>query len=151
MEMCDWIFGGGVVVVLVLLVLLPSLGGKLPAKDGSNAQLEFCIRKRNHFVKLSTIWYIVYYSVTLGSILATVIVIYLCNISQLDEGRVFIYSVISLFATIANFVLNPREVAATCRQCFNKLDRAISSYSHENNELMETAYECEDMVTNVLK
>ena len=151
MEICDWIFGGSVAVVVFLLALLPSLGGKLPPKDGSDVQLEFCIKKRNNFVKLSTIWYIVYYSLTLGSILATVIVIYLCNISEPDLKHVFVYSVISLFATIVNFVLNPREVAATFRKCFNKLDRAISSSSHENSTLMETAYECEDMITNVLK
>ena len=150
MKVCDWIFLVCSVFVITLLILLLFLGGRLKPSSNATEQAKFCVKKRNMFLKSSIVWYVTYYSMTLSSLLSTIIVIYLCDFSSPDMERTFFYSVISLFATIINFVLSPKEKAVVNRQCFNLLDRAIAQNCDDEKSLMDAVFKCEDMITGIL-
>ena len=123
----------------------------MPCSDKYDEQMNFCIKKRNLYLRTSIIWQTVYYLVTLVSLLTSIIVIYLCTFKEAEELRIFIYSVISLFATVVDFVMKPKDVAVGHRKSFNLLDREIATQQNKNTTLTETVYKCEEIIESVFK
>lgn len=88
--------------------------------------LDYYIRIKNKYQKDCVLFYGAYFWVTLYSIYATIIVLYISVYSP--EGaseKVFIYSAVSLFCTVFNFVINFRDMAGTYRECFIIYEKEI--------------------------
>ena len=73
--------------------------------DTGDGILDFYTRLSNKYVRFSIFFLGAFYFVTLLSVLSTIIVIYLTAFVESRSGeKIFLYSVISLFCTILNFV-----------------------------------------------
>ena len=98
--------------------------------DTGDGILDFYTRLSNKYVRFSIFFLGAFYFVTLLSVLSTIIVIYLTAFVESRSGeKIFLYSVISLFCTILNFVINLRDISTTYRAYFIKFEGEIRSYT----------------------
>ena len=114
----DWIGIAFAAVLLVLAIISSCLAGSMRANT-NDIIIDYYIRINRKYIR-SSIWFLAaFYWLTLCSIFSTIVVIYLCAYPTAgqDTKRVFLYSVISLFCTIVNFVTNPRDISTTYRKC----------------------------------
>lgn len=162
MKAYDWITVGVTAVYLVVTAIACRLAGCEKA-DKADETLNKYIKVKNKHIKVSILWLCAYYWLTAISILSTIIVIYITTFPEDQETyKVFVYSVFSLFCTVINFVLNPREISAAYRKCFILLNRAVSvtsdtestilPYQKRKNKhsiLTETNYKCEQILNHV--
>lgn len=161
----DWIGIAFSAVLLVLAIISSCLAGGMRANT-NDIIIDYYIRINRKYIR-SSIWFLAaFYWLTLCSIFSTIVVIYLCAYPTAgqDTKRVFLYSVISLFCTIVNFVTNPRDISTTYRKCHILFDEAIlcARDGHDNDptwSACERRYFClyrvdhitEEMLANVIK
>ena len=130
--------------------------------DTGDGILDFYTRLSNKYVRFSIFFLGAFYFVTLLSVLSTIIVIYLTAFVESRSGeKIFLYSVISLFCTILNFVINLRDISTTYRAYFIKFEGEIlrirdfrdhcSSDCPLYQKLHEINREAEEMLKNVIR
>lgn len=135
--------------------------GSMKADTGDRT-LDFYIRVTNKYIRSSICFLGAFYFSTLLSILSTIIVIYLTSFAEAGSWeKIFLYSVISLFCTILNFVINLRDISTTYRECFIKVESEVlrTRDAHDHGlsnclcyrKLYEVNYEVEEMLKNVIK
>ena len=151
------------VALLALAILFTAISyaqsGSMKADTGDRT-LDFYIRVTNKYIHSSICFLGAFYFLTLLSVLSTIIVIYLTTVNG-SAQKIFLYSVISLFCTILNFVMNLRDISTTYRECFIKFDYEILKVRdiHDHNQserwmyekLYEIDHETEEMLKNVIK
>ena len=130
--------------------------------DTGNEVLDYYIRTTNACLHFS-IWFLgAFYFVTLLSILSTIIVIYLTTFVEFRSvGKIFLYSVISLFCTILNFVINLRDISTTYREGFIRylcvVLQLCDKLKHSSSDGLDFSYlyrinfEVEEMLKNVIR
>lgn len=127
MKIYDWISVVLVILAVIFSTLSSALAGNMKP-DTNDKILNFYIKVMNKYIR-SSIWFLgFFYWLTLYSIWATIIVIYLSSYSMAEPystQRIFLYSVISLFCTIVNLVINPRDISTTFRASFIMFDKVV--------------------------
>lgn len=126
----DWIGIAFSAVLLVLAIISSCLAGSMRANT-NDIIIDYYIRINRKYIR-SSIWFLAaFYWLTLCSIFSTIVVIYLCAYPTAgqDTKRVFLYSVISLFCTIVNFVTNPRDISTTYRKCYSNLNHTSAAHT----------------------
>lgn len=162
LHICDWISIVGIILAVLTMLISCSLAGTMKA-DTNDKVIDFYIRVKNKHIKTSIFYLALYYWLTLFSLISTIIVVYLSTEgATVDVKRIFFYSVVSLFCTIVNFVVNLRDTSMMYRECFIKLERAINETkmkkhlsedgSNDMYKLIyDTDYECECLLKEVHK
>lgn len=114
----------------------------------------FYIVKRNAYLRSSIIWMSMYYWLYLVSILSTIIVIYLSSLRML-YGKIFFYSVVSLFFIFAELVLQPKKISYGYRKAFMIIDKELNMCKSEKlicaKCMAQCLAECEKVLCKVHK
>ncbi|HKM33176.1 MAG TPA: hypothetical protein VJY54_00315 [Lachnospiraceae bacterium] len=114
-------------------------------------------KKCNIYIKSAITWDFVYHWITLSSMIATIVVIYLLTFftsgdagsTAVDTGRVFLYSSVSLFLTLAVYVLEPKKKAVAYRTAFQVLVNALDK--HQITDCDENDKSSDDWIAESLE
>lgn len=152
MMVCDWIFISTILIASVFCAWAMIFGAKKAYNIGFSEKFRFFIIKRNAFLRSSIVWLAIYYWLHLGSILATITVIYLSVYNSANTKRIFVYSVISLFFIFAELVLQPKTVSLGYRKAYILIDTALNTYNdgdEETKRMADKLKECEEIIKSV--
>lgn len=153
MHVCDYIFLASIILLFIIVICVFLVAGKMSIEN-SNELVSLAVKKRNVYLRSSIIWLSIFYWLTLSSILSTIIVIYLCAYEKDDSIRIFLYSVLSLFSIIIDFVLSPRVNSIGYRKAFRYIDNILLktiSVDTDSNEIINSINQCEDIIANIHK
>lgn len=91
-------------------------------------RIEQIVKKRNFFIRYSIFWMMINYSLSILSISANVMVLYISAYGKLDDNgnRILMYAIISLCVTISLLAVNPQGYCMKFRKSFRILDDAIN-------------------------
>ena len=164
MQKYDWL---GIILTAIAALIIWFVCEKtgMMRANTNDPTLDYYIKLKNKYQKASVLLFGVYCWLTLSSLYASVIILYISVYAQENTlHKVFLYSVISLFCTIINFVLNLRDIAATFRKCFILLEAAVlkTRDGHDQDpdwnkdqerykELYQADHQAEEMLSNVIR
>lgn len=112
-------------VVAIIIGISYKQAGTMRANT-NDVTLDYYIRIKNRYQKNCILFFGAYCWLTLFSLYATIIVLYISVYSRGDNSeKIFLYSVISLFCSIINFVINFRDIASTYRECFIIIEKEL--------------------------
>lgn len=85
--------------------------------------------RKNAWLKSNLIWITINYWIIAASFLATLIVIYVA-VNDINKNKIVFYSIVSLFASIMSYILNPLAIAKGYRLAYQEIDKAILEFEN---------------------
>lgn len=149
MILCDWIMVVelGISIVLLIYILLVSTRPKRFFGEGAS---DLAVKQRNCFLRSSLIFRFILYWCILTSLLSTLIVLYIgcfedTNATRI-KARMILYSALSLFTTIAPYVVNLLKLSNRFREAYCVIHEELL----EGDKYSGALKKCEELITSGL-
>lgn len=115
-------------------------------------RIDTIIKKRNFYIRQSVFWMMLNYAISILSISANIIVLYICAYGrELKEEHILIYTIISLCLTVFLLSVNPQSYYRRFRKAFRVIDNAINEIENDlscksNSDCVCKDNKCEDAI-----
>ncbi len=105
-------------------------------KDCTDESIQDARFRREIWLSASITWLAVYYFIVLSTFLSTSIVIYV-SVMENNSGKVIFYSIISFFASVITYVINPQKISVAYRNAYMLIDSALVKNSGVQDAIIE--------------
>lgn len=152
-QVCDILYFLLHIVCVVTCFVVSFVTNVLEVNTKSNVIIyKKAMIRKGVWLKSYIVWLVIHYWLITASLLGTINVIYV-TIDSVDQIRIVLYSILSLFITSASYAISPVTMAEGYRIAYCKLDSAILCYekANDNNgidKLIEAMELGEEIITS---
>ena len=148
--LCDWIMVAEVGISIFLLVCILCKSVRPQALYGDSVT-KLAVKQRNLILCSSLVFRFIHYWCILTSLFSTIIVVYIGCYEEIGEQstitRIILYSALSLFTTIAPYVVNLLKLANKFREAYFIIEEALLKECKFGDSMIES----EKLITDGLK
>lgn len=133
LEMSDLIYATFHIVCIESCIVIAFVTNVLDVeKENKSILYQKALTRKSVWLKSEIAWLVVYYWLIGSSLLATIIVIYI-GIDTMEQRRIVLYSIFSLFFCCAGYVVNAMTASRGYRKAYCLIDAAILKYEQDGN------------------